>query len=164
MRIDGRLIVVLAATILLGGIGTGCATIVGGTRQTFTFDTEPRGAMVTINGMSRGVTPVVADLKRREKRHEVHIELEGYEPFDMVLKRKFNAWYLGNVLFGGTIGLIIDPTTGAIFRIGPEEKRKALAERGATLERKFGKLVIRVALKVDPTWQKIASLTPLPGR
>jgi hypothetical protein len=37
------------------------------------------------------------------------------------LTKKFNAWYLGNIIFGGLIGIVIDPITGAIYELSPDQ-------------------------------------------
>ena len=42
--------------------------------------------------------------------------------------QKFNAWYLGNILFGGIIGLVIDPITGAIYNLTPKQINAQLAQ------------------------------------
>ena len=46
--------------------------------------------------------------------------MDGYRPYNITLRQTFNAWYLGNILFGGFVGLIIDHITGAIFTLTPD--------------------------------------------
>jgi hypothetical protein len=46
---------------------------------------------------------------------------EGYEPQTATLQKELDAWYLGNILLGGLIGmLIVDPLTGAMWKLPPE--------------------------------------------
>ncbi|KGQ53534.1 hypothetical protein IO44_11000, partial [Gallibacterium anatis str. Avicor] len=34
---------------------------------------------------------------------------------------KIDGWYIGNILFGGIVGLlIVDPITGAMYKLPPE--------------------------------------------
>ena len=43
-------------------------------------------------------------------------EKEGYESQTQVLHTTLNGWYLGNIIFGGLIGLLlVDPATGAMW-------------------------------------------------
>lgn len=40
-----------------------------------------------------------------------------------------NGWYVGNILFGGVLGLlIIDPATGAMYSLSTKETNVALKE------------------------------------
>ena len=44
------------------------------------------------------------------------------EPAEVQLKPRASAWYFSNVFLGGVIGLfIVDPATGAMFRLLPDE-------------------------------------------
>ncbi len=108
---------------LLGFMGmmlTSCATIISGSRQTMKFDSTPANATVFINEKEMGKTPFETKLKRNEN-YKVAIRLEGYHPYEVEVTKKFNEWYIGNILFGGIIGLVVDPITGAIYRLTPKE-------------------------------------------
>ena len=35
--------------------------------------------------------------------------------------RGFNWWFLGNLILGGLIGVIVDPITGGIYEVKPED-------------------------------------------
>ena len=46
---------------------------------------------------------------------------EGYLPLERQLEASINGWYFGNIIFGGLIGiLIVDPATGAMWKISEE--------------------------------------------
>ncbi|WP_284653127.1 PEGA domain-containing protein [Flavobacterium terrisoli] len=135
-----------------------CATIVSGSKQTVTFTSNPSQANVSINGLNVGKTPFETKLKRKTKEHKIVIQLDGYKPFETTLKRKFNAWYVGNLAFGGLIGLIVDPLTGAIFKLTPDQVNAELA-KGITMKDNGNDIYIGVALTIDPTWEKIGTLT-----
>ena len=48
----------------------------------------------------------------------VTFEKENYESVSMPLKAGMDGWYIGNVLLGGLIGiLIVDPATGAMWSL-----------------------------------------------
>lgn len=54
----------------------GCATIMHGTTQQVAVSSSPTGAKMAVNGMDRGVTPVIADLKRKDN-HVIRVTMEG---------------------------------------------------------------------------------------
>lgn len=97
-----------------------CATILSSTSQRVNFTTEPPNAKVYINNVEVGKTPLLKDLKRNGN-YLVKIDLEGYKPFEINLKRKFNPIVLANILLGGIVGLIVDIATGAMYVISPDE-------------------------------------------
>ena len=92
---------------------TGCATIMSGETQTLTFNSNPPGADVIVDGATVGVTPVTYEA-RRKGRGAVEIRKEGYKPQHMVLSKKLNPMFLGNVFCGGTFGSSTDASTGAM--------------------------------------------------
>lgn len=112
---------------------TGCATIVSGKTQDVTVRSNPPGAKVLVDGMMQGTTPLIASLIRK-KRHSIEIIKDGYGRDVRATTRGFNWWYLGNLILGGIIGLIVDPITGAIFEVNPDavyvELEKAAPEVG----------------------------------
>ena len=95
---------ILAGSVFLGG----CASIISGNDQSLYVDSTPASALVTLNGEESGNTPVQLNLLRKSAEAIVAIELDGYEPQEIVLTRKTKGWVWGNVLFGGLIGLLID--------------------------------------------------------
>lgn len=98
---------------------SGCATVVSGKSQDVMIRSNPTGASILIDGMTQGTTPMVASLIRKE-RHTIVISKDGYDSMTKATTRGFNWWYLGNLILGGIIGLIVDPITGAIYDIEPD--------------------------------------------
>ncbi|MDR0835247.1 MAG: PEGA domain-containing protein [Tannerella sp.] len=92
-----------------------CATIISGTSQPVNFNSEPQGAMVTIDGQPIGKTPVSAEIKRKTKSTVVFSK-ENYEEQAVNMKGNFNAVTLGNILLGGIVGLAVDFATGAAWK------------------------------------------------
>ena len=99
---------------------TGCASLVSGMTQDMVIRSAPSGARVEIDGRDEGKTPYYTDLERR-RRHQIRIKKEGYGEESQATHKGFNAWSLGNILFGGLIGMIIDFATGAIYSVSPNE-------------------------------------------
>ncbi len=111
----------------------GCASIVKGSNQKVYFGSEPEGAKVTVydeggSVVAEGTSPVTLPLKRgagyfSSAKYKVVFEAQGYDKKEVWLSGSLEAgWYLaGNLLLGGWIGwLIVDPLTGAMWRLAPE--------------------------------------------
>jgi hypothetical protein len=136
-----------------------CATIVSGTTQKISFNSNPSNASIFIDDFEVGKTPFQTKLERKSE-HKVVIKLEGYKPYQTKLEKSFNAWYIGNVIFGGLIGLIIDPITGAIYELTPSQVNAQL-EQGTVAKIKSSEIFIAVSLEKDPSWKKIGQLEKL---
>ncbi len=135
---------------------TGCATIMSGVRQKIMFNSYPGRAAVLIDEVEVGKTPFQIKLSRN-RNYQVMIKLDGYKTYETMLKRKFNAWYIGNIAFGGIIGLVIDPLTGAIYTLTPKEVNVELNGKAA-LNREKDNICVDIALEIDPGWKKVGQL------
>ncbi len=124
MRIFVKSVFFLLIIILFSG----CASIVSKSTWPFSIDTEPAGAKILIKNKSgkeifRGKTPTALKLKSgagffSKESYTVILTMAGYEPKTINVACKLNGWYLGNIVFGGFIGLlIIDPATGAMYKL-----------------------------------------------
>ena len=148
-------------TIILGSFAllvltTSCATIMSGSKQNVKFASNPSSATVFIDEVEVGKTPFQTKLIRK-KEHKVMLKLDGYQTYNTTLTKKFNGWYVGNILFGGLIGIIVDPITGAIYNLTPKEVNAEMA-KGTAFNYKKGDVYVAVALKIDPTWNKMGQL------
>ncbi len=146
---------ILAITLL----SSSCATIVSGSKQKVTFISSPTAASIFINDIEVGQTPLKTKLKRKQDHH-IAIKMEGYQTFETKLTKKFNAWYIGNVMLGGFIGFIIDPITGAMYTLSPKLIDAQLVN-GTQVSANDQNISISIALEVDPTWQKVGQLVKL---
>lgn len=147
--------------IILTGITlalTSCATIVSGSRQTVKFNSTPSSAKVFINDVEVGMTPFKTKLERKKKDTKVVLKLEGYKDYETKLERKFNAWYIGNIAFGGIIGIIVDPITGAMYRLTPKEINATFGEKTTSIF-KNDDVNIAISMEIDPEWEKVGQLT-----
>lgn len=148
------LIPVLSCTLLLSS----CATIVCGSKQTISVVSSPAKADVIVDGTFEARTPANVTLERK-KTHTLTIRLQGYKDYEVKLERKFNAWYIGNVVFGGIIGLILDPITGAMYKLTPD---KINTELGQSTAYKNGAVQVNVALEpINGSLEKIGQLERL---
>lgn len=144
-----------AASLLLAA--PGCATLTHGNMQSVTVGSTPAGASVSVDGQQMGTTPATVRLTRKDA-HVLRLDLQGYEPFEMQLERKTSGWIWGNIVFGGLIGVVVDASTGAMYRLTPGAVDATMATRAAVVD---GRRTIEVAivLSPDPSWEKIGQLT-----
>jgi uncharacterized protein YceK len=95
---------------------TGCATILKGTSQTVSFNSEPAGATVLVDGKAMGVTPVALMLKKN-KYDTVTVQKKGYKSQTMPIKTRFDGIAIINIFWDlSTTDLI----TGAIVEYKPD--------------------------------------------
>lgn len=107
---------------------TNCASIVSDTSGPVTINSSPPGAEATIKKASggviaRGKTPFTQTLETGHgyfdaAEYTIEAEKQGYYKASRPVDASLDPWYIGNLVFGGSIGfLIVDPATGAMFQI-----------------------------------------------
>ena len=165
MKFRTKTSVWLLSVVLVGALGiaiwvTGCATIMHGTSQDVSITSTPSGASVKVDAMSYGKTPVVVNLSRGNA-HVVKIDLAGYEPFEMAIKKNLSGWVWGNIIFGGLIGLAVDAISGGMYNLTPDQVAAELSKEGVGFLYEEDAIYITVVLKPDPSWERIANLKPL---
>ena len=133
-----------------------CATIMHGGKQNVGINSTPSGATVFIDGQNMGVTPANLNLSRKDT-HIVRIDLAGYQPYEMTMSRGVSGWVWGNLVFGGLIGLVVDASTGALYKLSPEQVDGQLVTRQAMLNGRTA-IQVEIALSADPSWEKIGQL------
>lgn len=142
----------LAVTFLMSS----CATIISGSKQNVAFSSNPSAATIFIDEVEVGKTPFEIKLARKSE-HSVMIKLEGYQTYQTNLTKRFNGWYVGNILIGGLIGLIVDPITGAMYNLTPKQINAEMS-KGTVVDSNKKGIYIAVALNIDPNWKKIGQL------
>ncbi len=90
------------------------------------------GALVALSGCASivnkageqihvGATPVTLTLMRgagyfQPEVYTVSLGKDGYARKDLTIAGSLSGWYIGNILFGGLIGMLaVDPVTGAMY-------------------------------------------------
>ena len=99
----------------------GCAAIIHGTKQKIPVNSSPSGAKVIVMGAHKASTPAVIELSRSESNIVLRFEKDGYEPVEVAITRTVDGWIVGNIIFGGLIGLVIDFASGAAYKLTPAE-------------------------------------------
>jgi hypothetical protein len=60
----------------------------------------------------------------------------GYDTKTVPVEFKLDGWYFGNILLGGLIGmLIIDPATGAMYKLETEFLNETLVQSTASVQK-----------------------------
>ena len=88
-----------------------CAAMFQGGPEHVPIDSEPRGAVVKLDGKVVGTTPCTVAV-RRSSYGLVSIELPGHSTQDIQLDTAFNGWMLANIVFPGLLGILIDAISG----------------------------------------------------
>jgi hypothetical protein len=139
----------------------GCASIVGDTSQNIGISSEPKSASVVItneDGRSvfEGTTPATVNLDKGDgyfsgQSYMIRISKKGYESQTIPVTAQPNGWYIaGNFVFGGLIGwFIVDPATGAMWNLTPDEITASLHENDSDDQSASAESQIKVTLLQD---------------
>ena len=145
----------------------GCASIIHGGTQDVTVSSEPGAARVSVydrynHEIWTGTAPCTIPMDRgdgflKKAHYRIEVAKEGYEPNSVYISSSLDAgWYLvGNFFIGGLVGwLIVDPASGAMWRLKPKEIHTHLDQRSAGLEGEGVKVVLRSSLS-DSAFQQL---------
>ena len=156
--------------VLVALIATGCASIIKGSEQKVSFKSEPSEAKVVITEVREGKeirvgsTPFTTSLKRgagyfKKAKYQVTFEKPGYKTEAITLEGTPGGWYLGgNLLVGGMGYLIVDPATGAMWTLEPNDVSVTLKKQAASGPRDDG---LTVALRADVPAELAPKLKPV---
>ena len=117
----------MLVVVVMCGLSTGCASIIGGAHKTITVSSNPSNVPVTVYDfrsgaqVAKGTTPFQVTLKRgagyfTPAKYEFKATMPGKRTKVVGYKAGIHGWYWGNILLGGLIGMVIvDPITGAMW-------------------------------------------------
>ncbi len=146
--------------VVVALVVSGCGTLKHGSTQNVDISSSPLGASVTVNGTEYGQTPLTVELPRCNN-HTISVSLAGYQNFQIIVDRKWSKWAIGNILLGGPIGLIIDHSTGGMYRLDHSQIVAQLQSRGITdVEVNDETVYVTVALEPQEDWEYIGTLAP----
>lgn len=111
-----KLLVGFSAAAVAASMAFGSATIISGSNQNVTFNSNPEGAMVMIDGVKTCQTPCTVSLPKAKTQKMVTFEKEGYEKVSMPINTEYNGVALLNIFWDlSTTDLI----TGAAWNYSP---------------------------------------------
>ena len=107
--------VVLMMIAFTAFVFTSCATILTGTSDDITFNSDPAGAAIMLDGLKVGKTPATVSIKRPGfGNKEITLKLDGYEDRTFMLQKGFNTMAICNL--ASWPGWVIDIVTGTIMK------------------------------------------------
>ncbi|MBH0184390.1 MAG: PEGA domain-containing protein [Nitrospira sp.] len=95
---------------------TGCGFVVNGIHEDLAVTSYPGGANVSVDGVHRGVTPVVVPVSRKHA-HVVSVMQDGHIPYEMSVVPNTSLWEWGNLISWGPIGVAVDAWTGGMYEM-----------------------------------------------
>jgi hypothetical protein len=110
----------LGAAIVAVSALSGCATVMRGTKQSYTIASSPAGADVSLSIGPKCTTPCKLKLKRN-KPFVATFTKQGYQPLEAKVDTKFNGGgaVAGNLILGGIIGAGVDASNGSLNTLTP---------------------------------------------
>lgn len=110
-----------------------CATVFSGTKCKVSVNEGlPYGSKVYLNGNYVANAPCKVEVSKNSLKNQCFIEIksEGYESQKIVLVRKVKvAAVIGNIIFTGGLGLILDFADGAIYKAFPNKVNYNLSKK-----------------------------------
>ena len=147
----------LVALIVSALALSACASIMHGTSQDVGISSTPTSASVTVDNATKGETPFVAKLSRKDN-HIIHIAADGFQPADLTLTRSTSGWVWGNLLFGGIIGLAVDAITGGLYKLSPEQLSATLTKQQASVAPTKDGFYVVLVPAAEQGWLKVGQL------
>lgn len=129
MTITNRLIL---AGIVMSGL-SGCATVINGTSQDYSIQSEPSGAKVRLTSGAECTTPCELNLKRRHD-FRADISRDGFQPAYVLVQSRTGGAAVGNILLGGLVGGVVDGSNGACNHLFPQPLSIKLAPLDSNAE------------------------------
>lgn len=115
-----RLLACVAASVFI--VCVGCASISEGTIQAkrkVLITSIPSNALVTYGGVPQGRTPMHLSVSPGFAELDIRVDHVGYVSATLDVKDGAKAAILGNIIFGGLIGVALDLASGSV--IGTKE-------------------------------------------
>ena len=98
---------------------TSCATVFSGNSDDVTITSDPTGALVAIDGVPRGRTPLTVDLEKGNS-YSVSVSKDGYEAGYATLTNRVGAGWVILDIFAGLVPVVVDAVTGAWGGLSPD--------------------------------------------
>lgn len=117
-KIPRALVICICLVTALSVIG--CATIFKQKSRTVSFDSDPQGATILINGNRMGKTPMPLNLSNK-KPVTVTFRKDGYEDKTYIINTKTGTGWVILDILGGFIPVIIDAITENWYNLDTSE-------------------------------------------
>lgn len=120
---------------------SGCATLTTGSNQSITVVTDPSGAECRLERGGTTVaivnpTPGTVQVDKSKNTITVTCAAEGFQNSVALLDSEFQGMTVGNVLFGGIVGVAIDAGSGAMNQYPSQITVLLIPESFPTVEKR----------------------------
>jgi hypothetical protein len=142
IKTESMKIIKIVPLLLIPLLFTGCASVFDGGPKLVHVNSDPAGAKVTVfnrdgNEVYSDRTPATFRLERSSgflqgENYKFVFEMPGYDERQMYVMSSLDGWTLGNIVFGGLIGIGIDGATGDIFTLSPRQLTCTLTPAGTS--------------------------------
>jgi len=144
-------------------IFSSCASIVSKSSYPISINSTPSEANISITNKKgieifSGNTPATLKLNSGsgffgKAQYQVTFSKNGYDSKTVPVDFKLDGWYFGNLLVGGVIGmLIVDPATGAMYKLDTEFLNENLSASTVSVEKE--ELIIYGINEIPSEWVK----------
>jgi hypothetical protein len=107
---------------------TSCATIVSKNSYSVNVTSNPSGSRVVVKDVNgavvhQGTTPATVKLSSRggyfkPAKYTFEFSKPGHPSQSVPLTAEMSGWYMGNILIGGLVGmLVVDPLSGSMWSL-----------------------------------------------
>ena len=136
-----RATVILMTAIFLF---SSCGSIVSKSTYPLSINSSPSNAKISITNKKGyevyvGSTPAIVQLKAGDgffskAEYRIKFSIPGYDEKIMPVTFSLDGWYFGNIFIGGLLGmLIVDPATGAMWKIDTEYLSVTLSQSATSV-------------------------------
>lgn len=129
-----RIYISFAALLL----GASCATMLDGTMQQVSFDSNEPDVQIFINGSFACKTPCIYDIRRKKAKVMITAKKQGFNDRTMFLEGNLNSTSVINVisLWTSTFGFSTDMSSGTIWMYQPNAVYVAMNKEPTTTTEK----------------------------
>lgn len=111
----------------------GCGALFNAGPAQVTFNSEPSGAEVLIDGNRYGTTPLVVDLSKKDS-YAVTFRRDGYEEQVRTITSKVSGTYVVLDVLFGLVPVIIDAATGSWYVLDKDDVAVSLEQTSGQLD------------------------------
>lgn len=138
-----------------------CASIISYSTYPLSINSSPSNANISITDKQgkeifTGNTPATVRLDASagffsKAEYQVKFSKPGYDDRIVRITATIDGWYFGNILYGGILGmLIIDPATGAMWKIETKYLNESLSRSTALIDQE---IIIMNINEVPEKWK-----------
>lgn len=165
LKILHGVFIIMTSVVLLSG----CASIVTKTSYPVRISSTPSNAKISVtdkNGIEvfSGHTPAIVSLSASsgffsKATYMVEFTKANGQTESAQIVSTLDGWYFGNILIGGIIGmLIIDPATGAMWKIDTTNIHRDLDDNVTASKKEEGLMIMAISDVPDHLKEKLVEI------